>query len=177
MAIPRVFQRSCRSVAHDQVHGFFRFGGMSSQRRRDRCEPARPQQPETGVSQRRQDLRCCSGADAAGVFSQAHVPHPVQPVLDVPVPPRDRQQPSGRSVLRSQAGDGTNRLVGLLAPDASHTLQQTDLLGPGPVEILCQPGRCPNPSDLKSTMPFASTFGLVVFADPPLLLPRGKKPG
>jgi hypothetical protein len=68
-------------------------------------------------------------------------------------------------------------LFGPLAPDSPHTLQQADLLGPGPVQIPCQPGRCPNPSDLNPTMPLASVFGLVVFGGSSPLLPKRKKPG
>jgi hypothetical protein len=97
--------------------------------------------------------------------------------LDLPMFPRDRQQSFGGGPFGAEAGHRADGLDGRLALDPPHSFQQAHLLRPGPVEVSRQPRGGLDSAGLNSTVCFAAGLGPVVLDDPPVFLPRGKKPG
>jgi hypothetical protein len=57
------------------------------------------------VAQGGHDVGAAAGADLGGVLGEGHIPHPVQPGLDPPVPAQQISQPGGAGLGVGQAGD------------------------------------------------------------------------
>src|SRR4051812_49746561 len=88
--------------------------GLTNGRERSR---QRPRQAQDRVAQRCQRLWGAAGAHSAGVLAQAHVPAPVQLVLNRPMPAHKRQQRLGAGLLAGEARDGIRYLAAGLALD------------------------------------------------------------
>jgi hypothetical protein len=72
--------------------------------------PGLPQQADRQVAQGRYHLEPVPGADLAGVLAEGHIPHPVRPVLDLPLA-ADQHRQAGRVGPGSvQAGDAVGDL-------------------------------------------------------------------
>src|SRR4051794_36685816 len=106
--------------------------GLANGRERSR---QRPRQAQDRVAQRRQRLRGAAGAHAAGVLAQAHVPAPVQLVLNRPVPAHKRQQGFRAGLLAGEARDGIRYLAAGLAPDLPVPLDAAHLGHARPIEM------------------------------------------
>ena len=101
---------------------------------------------------RRAAIRCgCRlRSHLALVLAEDHVPHPVETVLNPPVPPPYAKQTGSVRPLRRQAGYGIHslqRLPALAPPPSLHT---ADLSQSGPVQVAVQGCRCPQPAALPT---------------------------
>jgi hypothetical protein len=70
-------------------------------------------QADRQVPQRGHDQRTSAGADVGQVLGEGHVPHPVQPVLDLPMVADRCGEFIGSRLVRGEVGD---RVDGLGAP-------------------------------------------------------------
>src|SRR6266511_1712261 len=92
--------------------------------------PAQPQQADRQVSQGRHHLGAVPRADLRAVLVEAHIAHPVRPVLDLPLAAGQHPQPGGAGPGSVQTGDGLGDLgarvatgkVGGVALDDQHLL-------------------------------------------------------
>ena len=96
------------------------------------------QEAERHVAEKRHDLGCVAGMDAAGILAADDIAHPMQAVFDAPMAAREGGQTFGIGLSRGQAGDAKDDL------DATHAgalidplpLEAKDLLQAGPAAIL-----------------------------------------
>jgi hypothetical protein len=87
------------------------------------------------VAQRCQRLWGAAGAHSAGVLAQAHVPAPVQLVLNRPMPAHKRQQRLRAGLLAGEARDGIRYLAAGLALDLPLPLDAAHLGHARPIEM------------------------------------------
>ena len=154
----------------DEVQSLPGFPAVVAQGRRYVFHSPQAQHPYYQVPQCRQQLGRRPRPHLALVLAKDHVPHPVQPVLDPPVPPLYLQQPGGVRPLRRQAGDGVgpfHRLPALVNPGPLHTAH---LSQPRPVQVFVQGRRRPQPPPFPPVSVAALPAGIVKALAPRRLL-------
>ena len=132
--------------------------GLTNGRERSR---QRPRQAQDRVAQRCQRLWGAAGAHSAGVLAQAHVPAPVQLVLNRPMPAHKRQQRLRAGLLAGEARDGIRYLAAGLALDLPLPLDAAHLGHARPIEMGHNLAACGDAARLEAPVPFLDGASLL----------------
>src|SRR5436853_1299206 len=132
--------------------------GLANGRERSR---QRPRQAQDRVAQRCQRLRGAAGTHSAGVLAQAHVPAPVQLVLNRPMPAHKRQQRLRAGLLAGEARDGIRYLAAGLALDLPLPLDAAHLGHARPIEMGHNLAACGDAARLEAPVPFLDGASLL----------------
>ena len=138
----RVFRFS-RSRNSEEGQSLQRLVAVVSQRRRDIGCPGLSQQPQCRVAQGRHHLGRRPAPHLGCVLFHGHVPHVMQPVLDLPMAPPQAQQLLGPSLSWTQTGDGLGQLLSGRSLTGHLALHTAHLPYLGPVQILIEGGGGP----------------------------------
>ena len=141
----------------------------------DAVDAVQSQQIERDVAASGEILGAVAEFDAAAVLAKGDVADPVELVLDVPVLAPEWKQPTGVSLLRSEAGDGVLHLDNLFAITLRAALQAADLCQTGPVEMPREARADLQLAADDAAMPLVGFAGARELLLPLFLARRGKK--
>ncbi len=101
------------------------------------------EQADGQVAYGRHDLGCRSTTHLAAVLVKGDIPHPMQPILDAPVPPPEGEELLRAGAVRVQARDGVGYFLAGLAFAGDYPFHSADLSQVRPIAVPYQVCRCP----------------------------------
>ena len=131
-------------------------------------------QGQACVSGGRQDLRAAAVSDSALVFTEGHVAHTEEPVLDTPMRQAHLEQLPGIGPLATETGDGVDRLDALLTVELPLSPDPTHLSDARPPKVAGQGSRGLQSPRLGPAVRLDRLLGYVYLSSPALLLEGGK---
>lgn len=97
-----------------------------------------PKEADGHVTKGCHDLGRCPAAYLTTVLVKGHIPHPVEAVLDAPVPPPKGEKSLGACFCFGEAGNRVGNLVAHLPFVAYRPFQAASLAKEGPVAVAHQ---------------------------------------
>ena len=160
----------------DEGQGEGWVGGVAAELGGDVGGAGGVQDSDGGVTEGGQQVRGRAFADAAGVLTERHVPHPMQPILNPPVVSRQSQQRFGVGMFARQRRDAVRRLRSCFSLERSRSREHKRLLQARPIAVVFQGRRGADGSPFETAMTFVGRDGPLLFLLGQAAVTRGKTP-